>query len=252
MNEVEALLPKDFDPTRRYRALYVLPVEAGRQTQFGDPGTELTQLGIADRYGLLCVIPRFDTMPWYGAHATHPRMRHEEYLKEVVVPLIESCYPVVGGAEGRLLLGFSKSGFGAYSLILRDPAFFGYAAAWDAPLMLSAANYGAYETAAHFGSRENFRKYLPLELLARNAHAFTDKSRLVLAGSSLFGDQPGDLFRATPHTATFHQRMEELGVQHRYNNELPRKHHWNSGWMGPVVEALMSLVQDEDQASAQT
>jgi hypothetical protein len=252
VNEVEVLLPKSFDLTRRYRVLYVLPVEAGRRGQFGDPGTELTQLGIADRYGLLCVIPRFDTTPWYGAHATNPRIRHEEYLKQVVVPLIENCYPVVDGAEGRLLLGFSKSGFGAYTLILRDPAFFGYAAAWDAPLMLGPANYGAFETAAHFGSCENFRRYLPQELLAHNALAFTDKPRLVLAGSRLFGDHPDDLFQATPHTATFHQRIEELGVPHRYNNDLPRKHHWNSGWMGPVLEALISLMPDEDQASGQT
>lgn len=249
--EVEVLLPQGFDHARRYRVLYVLPVEADRHARFGDPMREVIQLGAAAKYDLLCVTPRFDTMPWYGAHATDPRIRHEEHFKKVVVPLIESRYPVVGGAEGRLLLGFSKSGFGAYSLILRDPDFFGYAASWDAPLLFGPANYGAYETAAHFGSRDNFQRYLPLDLLAHSAQSFAEKPQLVLAGSSLFGAHPEGLFQSTPHTFAFHQRLKELGVPHVYLRDLSGDHHWHSGWMESVLEALLSLADERDPAPAQ-
>ena len=47
---------------------------------------------------------------------------------KTVVPLIEEHYSALGTAEGRLLFGFSKSGWGALTLILRNPDFFGYAA----------------------------------------------------------------------------------------------------------------------------
>ena len=51
-------------------------------------------------------------------------------------------------------IGFSKSGWGAFSLLLRHPEVFGRAAAWDAPLMLEQPN--RYGMGAVFGSQENF------------------------------------------------------------------------------------------------
>ena len=57
----------------------------------------------------------------------------------------------------RLLLGFSTSGYGAFSLFLRHPGLFAKAAAWDAPLGMTTHNrYGAAET---YGTQENFNKY---------------------------------------------------------------------------------------------
>ena len=38
------------------------------------------------------------------------------------------------------MLGFSKSGWGACTLLLRNKELFGYAAAWDVPFMLNGKN----------------------------------------------------------------------------------------------------------------
>ncbi|HEY3787861.1 MAG TPA: alpha/beta hydrolase-fold protein [Urbifossiella sp.] len=63
---------------------------------------------------------------------------------KVFVPFIDKTYPVRAEAGGRLLLGFSKSGWGAYSLRMRHPDLFGKAAAWDAPLIQE--NFDAYRS----------------------------------------------------------------------------------------------------------
>jgi len=243
-NVVEVLLPDQFDKAKQYRVLYVLPVEMGENHNFGDGLQEVRKLGVHNRHDVICVGPTFDgAMPWYGAHATDTRIRHEDYLVKVVVPLIESRYPTLGAAEGRLLLGFSKSGWGAFSLLLRNSGFFGYAASWDAPLMMTERQFGAFETRDHFGTPENFASYMIVNLLREHAKEFQDKPRLVLAGSSLFGPQPGKAFADSPHTLAAHALMQELGIKHLYNNDLPKGHHWGTGWVGPVVDMLMSLAK---------
>jgi hypothetical protein len=55
-----------------------------------------------------------------------------------------------------LLTGASKSGWGAFSLILRHPDFFGYAAPWDTPFMMSEMHF---ETKPVFETPEQFAKY---------------------------------------------------------------------------------------------
>jgi hypothetical protein len=63
-------------------------------------------------------------------------------------------------ACGLLLLGFSKSGWGAlFSLLLRHPDVFGKAAAWDAPLVMDSP--GRHGNGDIFGTPENFEKYSP-------------------------------------------------------------------------------------------
>jgi hypothetical protein len=240
-NAVEVLLPDDFHKSEKYRVLYVLPVETGIGGHFGDGLQQARAANAHNAHRFICVQMAFDTTPWYGDHPTDPHIRHEQYLKKVVIPLIEDRYPTVGGREGRLLLGFSKSGWGAFTLILRDPEFFGYAVSWDAPLMLQAdglLNYGIQE---NMGTKENFALYLPSKLVADHAAAFRDRTRLVLLGHSLFGPEPQRKF--SDHTAQMHELMETLGVRHVYDNSLKLPHTWSSGWVKPAIEALARLVE---------
>ena len=61
------------------------------------------------------------------------RLRRENH--DLKRQLQELKGPADPEPHARLLLGFSKSGWGAFSLLLRYPERFGKAAAWDAPLM---------------------------------------------------------------------------------------------------------------------
>ncbi|QOV88579.1 alpha/beta hydrolase-fold protein [Humisphaera borealis] len=240
-NPVRILLPAKHDAGKPTRVLYMLPVEAGLGTRWGDPVAEAIKTQIHDRHNLICVYPTFDTLPWFGRHAKDAGIRHEAYLLNAVVPAIESLYVTPGDANGRLLVGFSKSGFGAMSLILRNPKVFGCAGAWDAPLMMEDRDLGLFGTADHFGTKEVFSEYRPLRLIENADPDFQTRTRLVIAGEDSFGPNPPARFKDRPHTATFHVELDRLKIKHVFNNDLRVKHHWNTGWVRPVVDALAKL-----------
>lgn len=245
-NDVEVLLPDKFDKGQKYRVLYVLPVESGIGGYFGDGLQEMRKAGVPNKYNLICATMAFDkgSIPWYGAHASDAKARHEDYILKVVVPLVESRYPTLETPEGRLLFGFSKSGWGAFSLILRNPNFFGYACSWDAPLMIEwPGNWGVD---AHFGTKENFEKYRISGLFEKQAAAFKDKKRLVLLGESIFGKVGAG---EKSQTVWAHERMDVLGIQHAYRGDLRFQHTWKTpsgenSWIKHAVEMLMEIAEN--------
>lgn len=242
---VEVLLPGDVERDERCRVLYVLPVETGApaRREYGDALAVIRDLGLHNRLRLICVAPSFDTVPWYGNHASDPHLRHEDYLTQDVVPMIDRLFPTTGRAAERLLLGFSKSGWGAMNLIFRHPDLFGYAASWDAPLMLGPEMFGAWGTAAHFGTRENFAAHLPAQSAREHAAPFRERCRLVHAGKAYFGTR-GDgahPYTGPSHLEAFHDLLDALGIRHTYLPDVKAAHSWNAVWVEPVVLALAEL-----------
>lgn len=136
------------------RFLYVLPVQAGTPQSmegkwtvaYGDGIEAMRALDIANKYNVVVVeadynavdtitnLPASGPAPWYGDCPTDPQIRQESYLVMDVVPAVDSMFPHAD--HRRMLLGYSKSGWGAISLLLRHPDLFRAAAAWDAPLMM--------------------------------------------------------------------------------------------------------------------
>lgn len=249
---IEVFLPRSHlvHRERRYRVLYVLAAEPGDGPNRGL--LEVARRDLHDRFDLIAVGVNFDTTPWYGAHATDLKKRHEEYLLRSVLPAVDAEFPTRREPGGRLLLGFSKSGWGAFTLLLRHPEVFGYAASWDAPLLFSAADFGTYETDVHFGTAESFARYLPTTLLREHASELQGRPRLVLAGSELFGSAPDGRFARTPHTEGAHRLMSSLGIRHFYNPQLAAKHRWNSGWFEPLLTALVAAADGDPPSSGFT
>ena len=225
---VQVLLPDTLAPEKRYPVLYVLPVAPGTDGRWGSGIVEAQRTNVHNRFGLICVAPAFSDWPWYADHPTDPSKQQERYLLEVVLPLVEARHPVLRRPQGRLLVGFSKSGWGAWSLLLRHPEVFGGAAAWDAPLMEQAPE--RFEMASIFGTQENFARYRITDLLqARAATLRDERPRLVLAGHGNFGAQ----------TEQMHRRLDALGIPHRYDNRTRRRHDWHSGWFADTVRRLV-------------
>ena len=233
--ELLVLLPDDADSANRKSVLFVLPVEAGRGDRYGNGLLEVQRADLHNKHGLICVMPTFSHLPWYCNHPTNPEIRQESYLTDVILPLLRWEYPNARhDRDGRLLVGFSKSGCGAWSLMLRNPDLFGWAAAWDAPLMLDAP--GQYGSGPIYGSEENFEQFHITSLLSQRAEQFQTERRLMHLGYGNFRDE--------------HERIErqltELGVAHLYRDGPHREHHWNSGW---VIEAV-GLLDAVSSASA--
>ncbi|MFV0445609.1 MAG: alpha/beta hydrolase-fold protein [Planctomycetaceae bacterium] len=228
--EVQVLLPDHLPPGRRARVLFVLPVEAQRGDRWGNGLQEVQRANLHNEHGLICVMPTFAQLPWYADHPSDPAIRQERYLVEDVLELLRWEYPQARhDRDGRWLVGFSKSGWGAWSLLLRHPDTFARAAAWDAPLMLAAP--GPYGSGPIFGTVENFRHYQLSRQLREHASEFSSRpARLIHLG---YGN-----FRAE------HDQMEallrELSVAHIYHAGPQREHHWNSGWLPEAVAALLS------------
>src|SRR5262249_39378231 len=198
----------------------------GPESRSGDGSAEVRKLGLHNKPGVVFVAPTFSHLPWYADHPTNPEVRQETYFLTVVVPFVEKAYPVEAKVGGRLLLGFSKSGWGAYALLLRHPDVFGKAAAWDAPLLMDRP--GKYGSGEIFGTPDNFERYRVARLLEEKAEQFRT-GRLVLLGYSNF--------RADHQRA--HELMDRLKIAHDYRDGPARKHDWHSGWVTEAVELLL-------------
>ena len=227
---IRVLQPDALLNDKKYPVIYMLPVEAGTESRYGDGLSEVKKLNLHNKFGAVFVAPTFSHLPWYADHPTNPEIRQESFFIKVTVPFIDKNYPVRAEAEGRLLLGFSKSGWGAWSLFLRHPDLFGKAIAWDAPLMMDKP--GKYGSGDIFGTADNFENYRVNKLLEENADKFSNEKekRLVLLG---YGN-----FRAE-HVQS-HAIMDKLKIAHEYRDGPERKHDWHSGWVNDAVELLLS------------
>ncbi len=229
--EIKVLLPEHLQKERRYPVVYVLPVEAGTESKFGDGLREVQKLDLHNKLGLIFVLPTFAQLPWYADHPTDPAIRQESYFVKVVVPFVEKEYPALAEPKGRLLLGFSKSGWGAFSLLLRHPDTFGRAAAWDAPLNMDRPLYGM---AAIVGTRESFEKYRIVNLLEQQAGKLGKEPRLALVGWANF----------QAHHVAAHELMEKLKIPHEYRDDKKPRHTWDAGWVADAVQFLAATKKE--------
>ena len=224
--QVRVLLPDGFSPQARYKVIYVLPVESGSESRYGNGLLEVKRHELHKKHPTIFVAPTFSHTPWFADHPTDPTIRQETYFLKVVLPAVEKAYPAIAAPEGRLLLGFSKSGWGAWTLLLRHPDVFGRAAAWDSPMQMDKPDFGSQ---AIFGTQENFERYQVSKLLREKAAALGASKRLILTGYGGF---------AKGHETT-HAQLEELKIPHEYRDGPERKHEWSSGWVSEAVELLM-------------
>ncbi len=226
--KIRVLLPGTLEKGKKYPVVYVLPVEAGTENRYGDGLKEVKKLDLHNTYKAIFVAPTFSHLPWYADHPTKPDIRQEGYFLKVVVPFVEKTYPAKAEASGRLLLGFSKSGWGAFTLLLRHPDVFGKAAAWDAPLMMDKP--GQYGSGDIFATADNFAGYRVTKLLEDNAAKLQKEPRLILTGYGSFRE----------HHKRAHELMDKLKIAHEYRDGPSLKHDWHSGWVKEAAELLFA------------
>lgn len=226
--EIKVLLPDKMEPGKRYPVVFVLPVEAKNGKVFGNGLVEIKKHDLHNKFGVICVEVTFSHLPWYADHPTDLKIRQETYFLKEVIPFLEKHYPVLATRAGRLLLGFSKSGWGAFSLLLRNPDIFEKAVAWDAPLMMAMPNkYGMGEI---FGTQANFEKYQLSKLLESKSKELGKSPRLAILGYSNFRE----------HHVQAHGLMKRLDIPHEYRDEKKSPHTWHSGWVEPGVRWLVT------------
>jgi len=234
---IQILLPDHFSMDNKYKVLYVLPVREQGNKKSGDPLMEIIKEDLHNKYKLICVFPGYTHLPWYADHSIDKTKQDESHLLKTVLPFVDENYPTIRGKEGRFLMGFSKSGWGALTLLLRNPEIFNKAAGWDIGIRMDTnipADSAFVKTAeSTFGDLENFEEYRVSSLLKRN------KDKLGMTSRLFYYNTGGNRARGG---TVIHKLMVELGIPHLYIYEPKRKHRWDSGW---IPEAINFLIESE-------
>ncbi len=225
--QIRVLPPTRWQQGQSYRVIYVLPVEAGLESRYGDGLLEVQKHQLHDELDVIFVAPTFSHLPWYADHPIEREIRQESHFLKVVIPFVERTYPVATQPSDRLLLGFSKSGWGAWSLLLRHPDMFGRAAAWDAPLMMREV--GLYGTSGIFATQEHLETYRIADLLRTNANRLQGEKRLILTGYGNFRE----------HHRQTRELLNTSRIPHEYQDGPQRNHDWHSGWVREAAALLM-------------
>ena len=154
--QVRVLNPTDPSTEYAHSFLYALPVEAGvNQTTYGAPLVTLEQINAQNTYNATIIEPIFPIDPWYSNSSTDPTVNYDTFMSTILPEWVDSNFATTG-TEQNLMVGFSKSGYGALDLLFKHPDVFTAAAAWDFPGdMTSSADYGPAE-AQNYGTNANF------------------------------------------------------------------------------------------------
>jgi S-formylglutathione hydrolase FrmB len=232
---VRILEPTNPSPGMPCRLIFVLPVDTGMtslSSQYSDGLEELRLLEVHNRYNATLIAPSFNVEPWYGDHDTDGGRRLESFIIKDLVPFSDALLKP-GIIPQRWVVGFSKSGNGALSLILRNPTVFSAAAAWDAPTQFT--DLSAFKgMQANFGSEKNFDRYEIPRLVATRASDFQSRNRIWLGG---------DKSAWTEHMLQLHQQMLQADVMHTWLARGRRPHSWNGGWLEDAVASLNANAQ---------
>jgi hypothetical protein len=231
---IRVLQPTDPAAGVAHNFIYVLPVEAGLGTTFGDGLDTLEALDAEDQYNLTIIEPTFAIDPWYADNPTNASEQYETFMTELQ-PWVKATFGTTG-TEQSWLIGFSKSGIGAQDLILKHPDLFTLAASWDFPADMSSYDEYGSESIAGYGTDANFQANYRLTAAFLQAHEapFLTNNRIWIGGYNLFQTDISD----------YDALLTSEGILHTTGPSQLMPHTWDGGW---VPEALAALYQDSTQ-----
>jgi hypothetical protein len=221
------------------RFIYVLPVAPDAQAQdlFGDGLEELRALNVHNLYNAHLIAPSFHAVPWYANHDSNPDRRYESFLVNDLVPWVQANLGVTGQEE-HWLVGLSKSGFGAVTLLFRNPTVFNAAAAWDFPAEQPDTN--EFDMLDNYGTETNFQSNYRLTdaWIAARKVPFQTATRLWLSYDNVTFDGVPTFLEEVD---VFAGRLQAQGVQFMRTGGAARSHSWISGWLPEAVASLQEM-----------
>ena len=153
---LRVLRPARPSPMVPHNFLFLLPVEEGLRSVYGDGLHILQSLGVQNEYNVTIIEPSFGIEPWYADNPDDSNIRHETFMTTELIPWVRATLAITGN-EQSWLLGFSKSGIGAQALLLKHPSLFDLAASWDFPADMSAHDEYSPGSTACYGTDANFQ-----------------------------------------------------------------------------------------------
>lgn len=154
---------------------------------------------------------QYPTLVWYNAA-----------VREEAIAQIRSM-----GVASAILVGFSKSGLGAWNIMLEIPDLISGAIIFDAPV--DSEERQRFGAAPFYRDDASWRRDLPVRIVRERRAVIPEKSKVALISGESFHEEMCALSHA----------MDEAGLAHAF---LPRphiEHHWNSGWIEEGLSAML-------------
>ena len=226
---LRVLSPTNPAPGVPHNFLYVLPVEAGLATTFGDGLETLRGLDAQDQYNLTIVEPSFAIEPWYADNPNDANLQYETFMTKDLLPWVTQTLALTSH-EQNWLIGFSKSGIGGEDLILKHPDLFTLAASWDFPADMSTYDQYGSSSASSYGSDANFQANYRLTPAFVDAHKtpFLSNNRIWIGGYQAFQADMTD----------YDALLTADGIAHQAETPILMAHRWDSGWVPVALAAL--------------
>ena len=234
---VRVLVPENPSSDYAHSFLYALPVESGLTGQsLGDGLDELESLDVEDQYNTTIIEPIFPMYSWYADNPTDATIDYETFVSSILPQWVDSHFSTTGD-EQNLLIGFSKSGYGAVDLLLKHPTVFSAAAAYDFPADMPTYDGLGSSSADDYGTQANFQNNYELDQSFVDTYKapFTTQDRLWISGGPLYAGQVAD----------FNNLLTSQGVLDTYSTtETTDAHSWTGGWVSSAVTGLFGLAQN--------
>jgi Tryptophan-rich Synechocystis species C-terminal domain/Putative esterase len=234
---VRVLTPQEPSTDYPHSFLYALPVEPGlTQPTFGSGLDELESLDVEDQYNATIIEPIFPIDSWYADNPNDPSIDYETFMATYLPEWVDSHFSTTG-TEQNLLVGFSKSGYGAVDLLLKHPSVFAAAAAFDFPADMATYDQAGSSSADDYGTEANFENNYQLTGSFINSlkAPFTTEDRLLISEGPDYGTQVAD----------FDALLTSQGVMHTLSTaQTNDAHSWSGGWLSGAVAGLYGLEQN--------
>ena len=209
--------------------LFVLPVEPGLGTSYGDGLATVEAANAQNQYNLTIIEPSFAIDPWYANNPSDANLQYETFMTSELEPWVKANLATTG-TEQNWLIGFSKSGIGAEDLLLKHPDLFTLAATWDFPADMSSYDQFGGSSSSAYGTDANFQANYRLSAAFLDAlkAPFVGNDRIWIGGYNAFQTDMTD----------YDSLLTSEGIAHSTETPTEMAHRWDSGWVPLALAAL--------------
>ena len=236
---VRVLAPEHPSTDYEHNFLFALPVEAGlAQSTYGSGLDELRLLDVQDQYNATIIEPIFPIDSWYANSNTDATINFETFTATLLTEWVDSTF-ATSGTEKNLLIGLSKSGYGALDLLFKHPSVFDAVAAWDFPADMAAYDAFGSSSSVDYGTNTNFQNNYQMTgtFIDSWKAPFTTEDRILISEGSVFQTD----------VANFDALLTSHGVEHTLLTQTSDAHSWPGGWLSDAVAGLYGLETDLHQ-----
>jgi S-formylglutathione hydrolase FrmB len=222
---------------KRYSVVYLLHGYSGDYTNWyvksKEAGRSLAAL--ADRYGLILVMPDGKYSSWYlnaAPHGENPEdWQWETAMMDHLMPEIETRYRTWPERAGRGITGLSMGGHGALYLAIRHPEVFAAAGSMSGVMNLANSTQ-KYDLAKRLGTFDRYASYWRDNSVLTLVEALPGQKLDILIDCGV-----DDVFY--PEHVALHEKLLGLKVPHDYFTR-PGAHTWDY-WVNALPYHLQFL-----------